>query len=76
MSVNENKTYPEMNEIIKDMLADNPGPFVIALHSYVTKRIEELEKKVLEQDRVLYKIYGLLVEQNKLVFKISNEEEE
>lgn len=52
MSVNKIQTYPEMNEIIKDMLADDIGVF----HQYIAKRIEELEETVLEQDQELYKI--------------------
>jgi len=48
------KTYPEMDVIVKEMLAEDPGPF----HSYIAQRITELEAKVLEQDHELYKLRG------------------
>ena len=70
MSVNDIKTYPRMDEIVKEMLADDPGPF----HSYIAKRIEELEAKVLEQDQELYKLRGeystCTVDKNRAVFAL------
>lgn len=41
-----------MNEIVKEMLTDDDGPF----HSYIAQRIKELEARVLDQDQELYKL--------------------